>query len=82
MDTAKRLVAVIVLGGALAGVPAASALADNATPRATTVVTAQDDNDNNSSSGNWGLLGLLGLLGLAGLAGRKRNQATDRTMGR
>ena len=82
MDTVKRLMAVIVLGGVLTGLPAASALADNATPRTTTVVTAQDDNDNDNSSGNWGLLGLLGLLGLAGLAGRKRNQATDRTMGR
>ncbi|MCC8251227.1 WGxxGxxG family protein [Saccharothrix luteola] len=82
MDTAKRLLAVLVLGTALAGVPAASALADEATPRAATAVTAQDDNDNDNSSGNWGLLGLLGLLGLAGLAGRKRNQVTDRTVGR
>ncbi|HUQ57280.1 WGxxGxxG family protein [Lentzea sp.] len=82
MDTAKRLVAVLVLGAALAGVPVVSALADGAAPRATTVVTAQDDNNDDDSSGNWGLLGLLGLLGLAGLAGRKRNQVTDRTMGR
>lgn len=83
MDTAKRLIAALVLGTALAGVPAVSALADGATPRGTTVVTAQDNNnDDNDSSGNWGLLGLLGLLGLAGLAGRKRHQVTDRTMGR
>ncbi|SDG26362.1 LPXTG-motif cell wall anchor domain-containing protein/MYXO-CTERM domain-containing protein [Lentzea fradiae] len=88
MDTAKRLIAVLVLGTALAGAPAASALADEATPRGTTVVTAQDNNDNNDdndSNGNWGWLGLLGLLGLAGLAGRKRQQVTghtDRTMGR
>ncbi|WP_329787878.1 WGxxGxxG family protein [Lentzea sp. DG1S-22] len=81
MDTAKRLIAVLVLGTALAGLPAASALADEATPRGTTVVTAQDNNDDNDS-GNWGLLGLLGLLGLAGLAGRKRHQVTDRTTGR
>ncbi|SMC51076.1 WGxxGxxG family protein [Lentzea albidocapillata] len=80
MDTAKRLMVVLVLGAALAGVPAASALADAAVPHATAVVTAQDDNDNNS--GNWGWLGLLGLLGLAGLAGRKRSQVTDRTVGR
>ncbi|SDO80928.1 WGxxGxxG family protein [Lentzea jiangxiensis] len=81
MDTAKRLIAVLVLGSALAGLPAASALADEATPRGTTVITAQDNNGDDDS-GNWGLLGLLGLLGLAGLAGRKRHQVTDRTMGR
>ncbi|QFZ24045.1 LPXTG cell wall anchor domain-containing protein [Saccharothrix syringae] len=75
----------LVLGASLVGVPAASAATDEAAPRVTTAVTAQDDNNDNddSSSGNWGLLGLLGLLGLAGLAGRKRNQVTDhRTAGR
>ncbi|WP_434449957.1 WGxxGxxG family protein [Lentzea sp. E54] len=86
MDTAKRLVAALVLGTALAGVPAASALADDAAPHEMTVVTAQDDNnnDNDNSSGNWGWWGLLGLLGLAGLAGRKQRtpNIADRTTGR
>ncbi|GGP44696.1 WGxxGxxG family protein [Saccharothrix coeruleofusca] len=76
MDSAKRLMAALVLGAALAGVPAATASADETASRAVTAVIAQDDNNDDSGSGNWGLLGLLGLLGLAGLM-RKKHQATD-----
>ncbi|GGS46692.1 MULTISPECIES: WGxxGxxG family protein [Actinokineospora] len=90
MDTTKRLVSAIALATAMVGVPTATAVADEAAPRADAVVTAQDVNptdDNNDDGGNnyWGLLGLLGLLGLAGLGGRKRgtvHHVDDRGMGR
>ncbi|WP_229372761.1 WGxxGxxG family protein [Umezawaea beigongshangensis] len=77
----KRSMAVLVLGTALVGAPAASASTHEATPRAATAVTAQEDSTNDDdSSGNWGLLGLLGLAGLAGLAGRKKHQVADRNV--
>jgi len=85
----RRLFIPIVMAGAIAVIPAATAWATTpaTTPPndpndVTQVDNPLDENDDDSGFDDWGLLGLLGLVGLAGLAGRKRNDVRtydDRT---